>query len=93
MSIAHVSWPKQVSSSFWCPLVVFYLQQIDNGLIHVVSSDQLMMRCVCYLNSVKLLLGLQSEVQSTLMNLSSAAEVTLGLSCGGPHDSQFHHSA
>ena len=80
MSIACVSWPKQVSSSYWCPLVVVSLQQIDHGgLIHAVSSEQLMFRCVCYLNSVKHLFGLQSEVQLTLMNVSSAAEVTLGL--------------
>ena len=49
------------------------------GLIDAVSSEQLMLRGVCYLNSVKHLFGLQSKVQLTQTNLSSAAEVILGL--------------
>ena len=28
------------------------LQQFDHGLIHAGSSEQLMLRCVCYLNSI-----------------------------------------
>ena len=77
MYIAHVSWPKQVSSPYWCPLVVVSLQQFNHeGLIHTVSSEQLMLKCVCYLNSVKHLFRLQFLRLVTLMNLSSAAEVT-----------------
>ena len=80
MSIACVSRPKQVSSYYWCPLVVVSLQKFDHeGLIHAVSSEQLMLRCVCYLNSVKHFFGMQFMRLVTLMNVSSAAEVTLGL--------------
>ena len=76
MSIACVPWPKQVSPSYWCPLVVVSLNKFGHkGLIHTVSSEQLMLRCVCYLNTVKHLFGMRSEVQVTLMKLSSAAEV------------------
>ena len=75
ITLARVSWPKQVYFSYWCPLVVVSLQQFDHeGLTHTVSSEQLMLRCGCYLNSVKHLF----EVQLTLMNLPSAAKVTLG---------------
>ena len=56
------------------------LQQFS--LIHAdaVSSEQLMLRCVCYLNSVKHLFGLQFLGLVTQMNLSSAGKGNSGSS-------------
>jgi hypothetical protein len=61
-------------------LVFVSLQYFDHGsLIHAASSEQLIWRCVCYLNSVKHLFRLQFLRVVTVMDLSSAVEVTLGL--------------
>ena len=70
-------------ASFFILLVPFssgFFAAFDHeGLIHAVSSEQLMLRCACYLNSVKHLFVVQFLRLVTLMNKSSAAEATLVL--------------
>jgi hypothetical protein len=68
--------------------------QVSTSLMFIACvSWPKQVSCVCYLNSVKHLFGLPSEVQLTQMNLSSAAEVTLGLPFLWRSLWEFDHSA
>ena len=70
MSIAHVSWPKKLG-----PLGFFCSNSTTKAwfMQYAVSSEQLILRCVCYLNSVKHLFRLQFLRLVTLMNLSGSS--------------------
>ena len=43
MSIARVSWPNQVSSSYWCPFSSGFFAAV---LIHAVSSEKCILMCL-----------------------------------------------
>ena len=59
-----------VQASLFFLLVSFSSGFCHEGLVHTVSYEQLMLRCVCYLNSVKHFFGLQFMRLVTLFNLS-----------------------
>ena len=80
MSIARVSWPKQISS-YWCPLVVVALLQFDHeghsrSLLWTVDVEMCLLLELC---EAIIWAALSEAGTVTQINLSSAAEVTLGL--------------
>ena len=86
MSIAHVSWPKQVSFYCWCPFSsIFFVvaasrqwRPDSRSLLWTVDVEMFLLLELC-----------EALIWAAILEAGNSNELIL---CS-PHESQFHHSA